>query len=85
MDIVLDVAFIIAVTAFFKEQLQIGGKAALGLAFLVALIVGIAPLIGGMVPAAAPFIDVVIKVVVLFLGAAGSYDAVMDLRYKAIE
>lgn len=85
MDVVLDVAFVIAITAFLKEQFGLVGKAVIFWAFIAALVIGFAPLVAGLIPPIAPFLEVLIKTVVLFLGAAGSYDAIMDLRYKAIE
>lgn len=82
MPEILTIAFVLAATAFFKAQFGLNGKIALLCAFLVALTVGLAPLVGGLLPATAPFVDVLIKVVVLFLGAAGSYDAFVDLKTK---
>lgn len=73
MDI-LDVAFVIAVTAFLKEQLGLSGKGALLGAFLISLAVGFAPLLALAFPLASPYIEAVVKVVTLFLGAAGTWD-----------
>jgi len=83
MDIALDVAFVLAVTAFVKEQAGLKGRAVLIVVFLIALVFGVAPLIAQLFPAAAPFIGVFLKVVVLFLGAAGSYDAVTGFMRKS--
>lgn len=83
MDEILTVAFIIAVTAFFKEQFGFTGKSALAAAFLVALIVGLAPLVGSAFPPLAPWIEQVIKIIVLFLSAAGSVDAITQFKLKA--
>lgn len=84
MDIVLDVAFVIAVTAFLKEQLAVKGKAVLFWAFAIALIFGFAPLIAAMLPPIAPFLEVLLRTFVLFLGAAGSYDFIAGItRRKA--
>jgi hypothetical protein len=80
MNEVLTVALIIAVTAFFKEQFGFSGKAALACAFGVALLVGIAPLLGTQFPTLAPWIEQVLKVIVLFLSASGSVDAIKQLR-----
>jgi hypothetical protein len=82
MDIVLDVAFVLAITAFLKEQFGLNGRSALAAAFLVALVFGFAPLVAGYIPTAAPFVDVVLKTIILFLGAAGSYDAVRGFAGK---
>jgi len=82
MEFVLDAAFIIAVTAFFKQQFGLAGGAALLAALVVALVVGLAPLVGVTFPAFAPWISAVINVVVLFLSAAGGYDAIVELKNK---
>lgn len=82
MDIVLDVAFVIAVTAFIKTQFEITGKAVLFWAFVISLIFGFAPLIGNLLPAISPFLTVVLKTIVLFLSAAGSWDAVRGIQQK---
>ena len=82
MNEILTIAFVLAATAFFKQQFGLSGKGALLCAFLISLFVGLAPLIGSLLPAAAPFVDVLIKVVVLFIGAAGAYDAFVDLKTK---
>ncbi len=82
MDIVLNVAFVISVVAFIKTQFEISGKAVLFWAFVVSLIFGIAPLIGNLIPVINPFLEVVLKVMVLFLGAAGSWDAVRGIQQK---
>lgn len=83
MDEVLTIAFIIAVTAFFREQFGLSGKASLGCAFVVALIVGLAPQLAATIPALAPWIEAVIRVIVLFLSAAGSVDALKQFRQMA--
>ena len=84
MNEILTIAFVLAAAAFFKQQFGLSGKGALLCAFLVSLAIGLAPLIGGLLPIAAPFVDVLIKVVVLFIGAAGAYDAVVDLKTKGL-
>jgi cell division protein FtsW (lipid II flippase) len=82
MDIVLDVAFVLAVVAFLKKQFILDGNVVLVVAFLIALAVAAAPLIGGLVPAAAPWIKILLDTFVLFLGAAGSFDAVKSFTAK---
>lgn len=82
MNIVLDVAFVIAVTAFIKTQFGIAGKAVLFWAFVICVTIGFAPLIGNLLPAISPFLEVVLKVIVLFLSAAGSWDAVRGIQQK---
>ena len=82
MDIIVDVAFIIAVTAFLKEQFGITGRAVLLTAFVIAFFFGSLPLLEAVLPNIAPWLDVFAKTFVLFLAAAGSYDAVRDLTKR---
>lgn len=82
MNIVLDVAFVIALTAFLKEQFGLTGRAVLIWAFVIALGFGFAPLIAYLIPAASPFIQVIITTLTLFFGAAGSYDAIVGFTRK---
>lgn len=82
MNIVLDVAFVIALVAFVKTQMGLTGRAVLFVAFLICVIFGIAPLIAALIPVAAPFIDVILKICVLFFGAAGSWDAAVAFKLK---
>jgi hypothetical protein len=82
MNIILDVAFVIAVTAFVKEQFGISGRGALVCAFVISLIVGAAPLLSAAIPAASAWIQLVVNTFALFLAAAGSYDAVKSFIAK---
>ncbi len=59
------VGFIIALTAFFTTQFSLNGKKALAAAFFVALFFGFAPLVSEALPTFAPFIDVILKTIVL--------------------
>lgn len=80
MDYILDAAFIIAAVAFFKAQFGFSGKASLLAAFCVALIVGFAPTIAAQFPTIAPWITQLVTVIVLFISAAGSVDALAQFR-----
>ena len=80
MTDVLTIAFIVAVTSFFKEQFGFSGRTSLLAAFFVALVVGFAPALATQFPAIAPWIENFIRVVVLFLSAAGSVDALKQFR-----
>lgn len=79
MEIVLDAVFVIAAVGFFKAQFGWKGPAALGAAFVTALLVQYAPALSALVPAAAPFIDGLVNVVAVFIGAAGSFDTIKEL------
>lgn len=82
MDNALDVAFVIAVTAFIKTQFEVKGKAVLFWAFVICLFFGIAPLIADLLPVSKPFLNVVLYIGSLFLAATGSYDALIDIKRK---
>lgn len=79
MNIVLDVAFIVAAVSFFKQQFDLKGPKALGAAFGVALLVGLAPVVSASFPVAQPYIDTVVRVVGLFIAAAGSFDFAKEI------
>lgn len=76
MNIVIDIAFIVAVTAFFRTQLVLKGWRVLALAFGVTLLFNVAPLIALYLPKISPWLDVVLKTFWLFVTAAGSFDAI---------
>ena len=82
MEIVLDIAFVVAVTAFLKEQFLVKGRAVLIIAFLIALFFAYIPLIGAALPPIAPWLQAFGETFVLFLTAAGSYDALRSLRKR---
>jgi hypothetical protein len=82
MDIVLNVAFVVAVVAFLKQQFGITGKVVLIWAFLICLLFGIAPLIMQAFPIVAPWVQVIFTTFTLFLAAAGSWDAVRSITRK---
>jgi hypothetical protein len=80
MEYVLDAAFIIATVAFFKTQFGFSGKVTLLAAFVVALIVGLAPTITAQFPNVAPWITQIAGVIVLFISSAGTVDALGQFR-----
>jgi hypothetical protein len=76
MDIVIDIAFVVAVTAFIREQFNLSGVKVLVIAFAVTLGFNLAPLIGEVLPALTPWLDALLKTFWLFVVSAGSVDAV---------
>jgi hypothetical protein len=82
MNTVLDIAFVVALVAFLKQQFGLAGSTVLIVAFIIALGFGLAPLIAGSFPAAAPYIQVILTTLTLFFGAAGSWDAVRSITRK---
>lgn len=80
---ILTVAFIVAVTQFFKTQIGLTGWKVLLAAFLVAIVIGLVPAIIAAFPVIAPWLTAVVNVIVLFLSAVGTYDFVMEVRTKS--
>lgn len=76
MDIVIDVAFVVTVTAFFSQQFALKGWRVLACAFGVTLLFNIAPLISDLLPAFSPWLDAVLRTFWLFVVAAGSVDTI---------
>jgi hypothetical protein len=82
MDIIIDVAFVLTITAFLKTQLGLKGYAVILVAFLVSLVFGFAPLLATMIPAAGPYLKIFLDIVLVFMAAAGTYDTVRDFQTK---
>lgn len=83
MEYVIDVAFVVAVTAFFRERLQLKSYKVLACAFGVALLFNFAPLISATLPAIAPWLDAVVKTIWLFVVSAGSVDLVSYFQNRS--
>ena len=77
---VLTVAFIVAITTFFKKQLALSGWAVLLASFIVSLFFGLVPILSATFPLFAPWLNAVTSVAVLFLTAAGSVDFIVAVR-----
>ena len=78
----LTVAFVVAATQFFKTQFSLTGRASLLCAFVVTLFVAFAPLLGALVPASAAWLDQLVTVVALFIGAAGAWDTMTAIKAR---
>lgn len=77
---ILTVAFVIAITAFFKNKLGLKGWKVLLAAFIVLLLLTYIPVLIALFPAAAPWLEPIAKLITLFLAAAGSVDFVEMVR-----
>jgi hypothetical protein len=77
---ILTVAFVVAITAFFKEHLGLTGWKVMLAAFLTAMVLAFLPLLASTFPQAAPWLNQFVQVVILFLTAAGTVDFVKQLR-----
>lgn len=78
----IDAAFLIAITAFFKEQLGLQGRSVLAAAFVVGLALFLAPQIIAALPAAGPWLEGIVNFVKLYLAACGSVDFVTAIARK---
>jgi hypothetical protein len=79
-SLILTVAFVIAITSFFKTQLGLKGWWVILAAFVVLLVLLYIPLLIVQFPVAASYLDALWKVIVLLLTAAGSVDFVKEIR-----
>jgi len=70
----IDIAFVIAVVAFFRERMTLSGVKVLIAAFVVTLLFNIAPLVAENFPVISPWLNAILNSVILFIAAAGSVD-----------
>lgn len=82
-NIVLDAAFVLMCVSFFKANLNVANTGAIALAFVVSLIVGLAPEVAKAFPIVAPWVGAFINIVVIFLSAAGSFDFSTEMIKRA--
>ena len=79
---VLDAALMLAITAFFKEQLGLKGKWVLLTAFLVGGFIWFAPLLIETFPKSATWLTALITFVEFYLGVVGSFDLTVNIGQK---
>ena len=77
---VMTVAFVVAITAFFKEQFGLTGWKVMLAAFAVLLVLTYVPVVIALFPQAEPFLTPLVQLIALFLTAAGSVDFIRQLR-----
>ena len=80
--VVLDVAFLIAITGFLKNLLNATGKQIYALAFGVGVVLWGEPLIASAFPAVGVYLDSFLAFIKVWLGAMGGYDVVTDVGSK---
>lgn len=83
MDQILTVGFILAASAFFTKVFGLKGYWSLLAAFLVGVAALWYPLLLASFPAAAPWLDPVIKLIAVVVAASGSYDFAKDIARNA--
>jgi len=79
---VLDVALMVAITAFIKTQFDITGKPVMAIAFGVGVVLWGAPLISAAFPAVGVYINSFLAFLGVWLGAMGSVDLVTGVGKK---
>lgn len=84
MEIVVNVAFVIAAVAFFKQRFGFFGWKAVLSAFLVSALVVYLPDLYAAFPQAQPYLEKLIGIVQVFITAAGSYDLAIDVKSKSV-
>lgn len=82
LNFVIDVAFVIATVAFFKQQVGLKGWYAIASAFAATLFVAFLPDIVALFPQSAFAVDKIVLIVKLFLSAPGLFDAIVDIGAK---
>jgi hypothetical protein len=80
--VVIDVAFLAAITAFIKKQFELQGKTVMAVAFGVGVIIWGAPLLSQAFPVAGTYIDSFMAFLKLWIGAMGSTDLFTDIGSK---
>lgn len=75
---VIDMAFLLAITGFFKERFEVRGNAVLIVAFFVGLFLWFSPELSSI----APWVAGVIAFIKWFLGALGTFDTAIDVQKK---
>lgn len=78
----IDVAFVIATVAFFKQQLGLKGWKNILSAFAAVLFVAFLPDLVALFPQSAAAVDKIVMIVKLFLSAPGIFDAAVDIGVK---
>ncbi len=78
-EVVLDMAFIMTITAFLKNLFNVSGKPVIGIAFGVFVVIWGVPLVSAAIPGASSYIDSFLTALKLWLGAMGSVDLVNDV------
>jgi hypothetical protein len=76
------IAFLVAITGFFKQQFNVTGKAILLVAFAVGIVLWFLPDIELLLPAAASWIEKLLEFIKLFLASVGSFDVVVNVGAK---
>lgn len=82
MDFVIDVAFVVATVAFFKQQFGLRGLANLGTAFVAVAFVAFLPDIVALMPGSEYYVAKIVTIIKLFFAAPGLFDAAVDVGAK---
>jgi hypothetical protein len=78
----VDVAFVLAVVAFFKMQFNLTGPYPIVAAAVVAILIGLGPRIEVLLPFLQGWFADIVGIIKLVLFAAGAYDFLTDMGPK---
>lgn len=81
-EVVLDMALMVAITAFLKATFEVTGKPVMAIAFGVGVVLWGAPLISAAFPAFGVYLDSFLAFIKVWLGAMGSVDLVTSVGTK---
>lgn len=79
---VIDVTFVLAAVAFFKEHANLKGWYAIGAALVAVLFVAFLPDLVALFPQAQQAVDKIVFIIKLFLTAPGLFDLAADVGAK---
>jgi len=82
LNFVIDVAFVIATVAFFKNRTNLKCWTAIATAFITVLFLAFLPDVVALFPGSQYAVEKIVMIVKLFLSAPGLYDAVIDVGSK---
>lgn len=83
-ETIINAAFIIAIVAFFKQQLGLHGWKVILAAFLTAFVLVMLTTVSTQFPVVAPWLDPIVWLIKVFLGAAGTVDFITEMRKPVI-
>jgi hypothetical protein len=81
-EVALDMALMVAITAFLKNTFQITGNPVIAIAFVVGVVLWGEPLLAAAFPAVGVYLDSFLTFIKVWLGAMGSVDFVTGTATK---
>lgn len=82
---VLTIALVISIVEFVKTHLKLSGWKVLLVALVIVAVISYLPVIITMFPTVEPWLTPILNIILLFLGAAGSFDLFVEIRTRTKE